>query len=131
MASLSASTRLFDYLIGLARRQQVGQASPNMGKGRTVLLGLSGQNKSFTIQPKYGIYITVMAKPCNTQQAAKAVSVSMMTLHRWIVGAKVKAPKLRIRNGRAVRLVSTADLAELRKPTRAMYYNVPGQQQGY
>jgi hypothetical protein len=44
-----------------------------------------------------------MAKPCNTQQAAKAARIAVMTLHRWMVGKKLKAPKLRIRNGRAVR----------------------------
>ncbi len=61
-----------------------------------------------------------MAKPCNTQQAAKAVGISIMTLHRWIV-AKVKAPKLRIRNGRAVRLWGQADLARLRKLKQQIY----------
>jgi len=62
-----------------------------------------------------------MVKPCNTQQAARAVGISIMTLHRWIVAAKVKAPKLRIRNGRAVRLWSTADLAGLRKLKAQIY----------
>ena len=62
-----------------------------------------------------------MAKPCNTQQAAKAVGIAVMTLHRWIVGNKLKAPKLRIRNGRAVRLWSKADLARLRKAKRLIY----------
>ena len=43
-----------------------------------------------------------------------------MTLHRWIVAGRVKAPKLRIRNGRAVRLWSKADLARLRKLKMAL-----------
>jgi predicted site-specific integrase-resolvase len=72
-----------------------------------------------------------MPKPCNTQQAAKAAGISNMTLHRWIVGAKVKAPKLRIRNGRAVRLWSKADLDRLRKLKRQIYCKGRGRKKGY
>jgi len=77
------------------------------------------------------IYITVMPKPCNTQQAAKAAGISVMTLHRWVVAAKVKAPNLRIRNGRAVRLWGTADLARLRKLKQQIYCKGRGRKPGY
>jgi hypothetical protein len=72
-----------------------------------------------------------MAKPCNTQQAARAAGISNMTLHRWIVSARVKAPKLRIRNGRAVRLWSSADLAQLRKLKQQIYCKGRGRKKGY
>ena len=72
-----------------------------------------------------------MAKPCNTQQAASAVGISMMTLHRWIVAGKVKAPKLRIRNGRAVRLWGQAALARLRSVKQATYCKGRGRKKGY
>ena len=62
-----------------------------------------------------------MVKPCNTQQAAKAAGIAVMTLHRWVVAKRLKAPKLRIRNGRAVRLWGKADLARLRKLKQEIY----------
>ena len=72
-----------------------------------------------------------MAKPCNTQQAAKALGVSVMTLHRWIVAKRLDAPKLRIRNGRAVRLWGSADLARLRKLKQQIYCKGRGRKKGY
>ena len=72
-----------------------------------------------------------MAKPCNTQQAARAVGISIMTLHRWIVAVRVKAPKLRIRNGRAVRLWSKADLGRLRKLKQQIYCKGRERKKGY
>jgi len=72
-----------------------------------------------------------MAKPCNTQQAAKAAGISTMTLHRWMVAGKVKGPELRIRNGRAVRLWSQADLARLRKLKQTIYCKGRGRKKGY
>jgi len=72
-----------------------------------------------------------MANPCNTQQAASAVGVSVMTLHRWVVAKKFKAPKLRIRNGRAVRLWSNGDLARLRKVKQEIYRKGRGRKKGY
>jgi predicted site-specific integrase-resolvase len=71
-----------------------------------------------------------MAKPCNTQQAAKAAGIAVMTLHRWAVAKKLKAPKLRIRDGRAVRLWSKADLARLRKVKRLIYGKGKGPRKG-
>jgi hypothetical protein len=59
------------------------------------------------------------------------VGISVMTLHRWIVSAKVKAPKLRIRNGRAVRLWTSSDLAALRKLKQATYCKGRGRKKGY
>jgi predicted site-specific integrase-resolvase len=72
-----------------------------------------------------------MVKPCNTQQAAKAAGVAVMTIHRWVVAKKLKAPKLRIRNGRAVRLWSKTDLAGLRKLKQAIYCKGRGMKKGY
>jgi len=72
-----------------------------------------------------------MKVPCNTKHAAELVGISMMTLHRWIVAAKVKAPKLRIRNGRAVRLWSKVDLAQLRKVKQETYCKGRGRKKGY
>jgi hypothetical protein len=79
---------------------------------------------------KYGIYIIYMANPCNTQQAAEAVGISVMTLHRWMVTKKCKAPKLRIRNGRAVRLWSKTDLDRLRKLKQEIYCKGRGRKKG-
>ena len=53
-----------------------------------------------------------------------------MTLHRWVVAGKVKAPRLRIRNGRAVRLWSSAHLAGLRKVKRLIYGKGKGPRKG-
>ena len=72
-----------------------------------------------------------MEKPCNTQEAAKAAGISVMTLHRWIVGKKLQVPRLQIRNGRAVRLWSKADLARLRKLKQVIYCKGRGRKKGY
>jgi hypothetical protein len=89
------------------------------------------KTKGFTFALKYCIYITYMAKCLNTQQAAKAVGIAVMTLHRWAVAKRLKAPKLRIRNGRAVRLWSNADLDQLRKLKQAIYCRGRGRKKGY
>lgn len=44
-----------------------------------------------------------------------------MTLQRWIAAGKVQAPKLQIRNGRAVRLWSKDDLGRLRAVKKAIF----------
>jgi len=72
-----------------------------------------------------------MVKPCNTQQAAKAAGIAVMTLHRWIVARKLEAPKLRIRNGRAVRLWSKADLNRLNRLKQEIYCKGRGRKKGY
>jgi predicted site-specific integrase-resolvase len=56
-----------------------------------------------------------------TEEAAKRAGIALVTLQRWIAGGKVKAPKLRIRNGRAVRLWATDDLDRLRQTKLAIY----------
>jgi predicted site-specific integrase-resolvase len=71
-----------------------------------------------------------MAKPCNTQQAASAVGISVMTLQRWLAAGKVEGPRLRIRHGRAVRLWGKADLARLRKVKRLIYGKGKGPRKG-
>jgi predicted site-specific integrase-resolvase len=72
-----------------------------------------------------------MAKPCNTQQAAKAAGIAVMTLHRWVVAKRLKAPKLRIRNGRAVRLWSKADLNRIARLKQKIYCKGRGRKKGY
>ena len=72
-----------------------------------------------------------MKKPCNTQEVAKAAGIAVMTLHRWVVAKRLKAPKLRIRNGRAVRLWSSADLAKLLELKQAIYCKGRGRKKGY
>ena len=71
-----------------------------------------------------------MVNTCNTQQAAKAAGIAVMTLHRWVVAKRLKAPKLRIRHGRAVRLWGKADLARLRKLKQAICCKGRGQEKG-
>ena len=72
-----------------------------------------------------------MVKPCNTQQAAKAAGIAVMTLYRWVVAKKLKAPKLRIRNGRAVRLWNSADLDRVRRLKQEIYCKGRGRKKGY
>ena len=72
-----------------------------------------------------------MAKLFNTQQAAKAAGIAVMTLHRWVVAKKLKAPKLRIRNGRAVRLWSKVDLDRLSELKQKIYCKGRGRKKGY
>jgi hypothetical protein len=71
-----------------------------------------------------------MVNTCNTQQAAKAAGIAVMTLHRWVVAKRLKAPKLRIRNGRAVRLWGNADLARLIKLKQEIYCKGRGRKKG-
>jgi hypothetical protein len=58
------------------------------------------------------------------------VGIAVMTLHRWVVAKRLKAPKLRIRNGRAVRLWSKTDLVRLRKVKRLVYGKGKGPRKG-
>lgn len=72
-----------------------------------------------------------MAKALNTQQVAHQTGISVMTLHRWTVTKKLKAPALRIRNGRAVRLWSKVDLERLRALKQEIYCKGRGRKKGY
>jgi hypothetical protein len=72
-----------------------------------------------------------MAKPLNTQQAAKTAGIAVMTLHRWVVAKRLRAPVLRIRNGRAVRLWGKADLDRLRALKQKIYCKSRGRKKGY
>jgi len=54
-----------------------------------------------------------------------------MTLHRWIVAKRLKAPKLRIRNGRAVRLWGNADLRRIVRLKQEIYCKGRGRKKGY
>lgn len=72
-----------------------------------------------------------MVKPYNTQQAAKAAGIAVMTLHRWMVAKRLKAPKLRIRNGRAVRLWSKVDLDRLNRLKQEIYCKGRGRKKDY
>jgi predicted site-specific integrase-resolvase len=71
-----------------------------------------------------------MAMPCNTQQAAKAVGISTMTLQRWLAAGKVKGPELRIQNGHTIRPWTDADLARLRKVKGLVYGKGKGPRKG-
>ena len=56
-----------------------------------------------------------------TRQAAGAVGIDRVTLQRWIAAGLVRAPKAVVRNGRAVRLWSEADLQTLRNRKEQIY----------
>jgi MerR HTH family regulatory protein len=58
--------------------------------------------------------VIVSPRLFNTTEAAKAAGVTRATVQEWIRRAIVAAPKLRIRNGRAVRLWTTAEVAKLK-----------------
>ena len=49
-----------------------------------------------------------------TAEAAIRTGLNRVTLQEWIRQGRVKAPRLVLRNGRAVRLWSQADLKKLR-----------------
>lgn len=72
-----------------------------------------------------------MVKALNTQQAAKAAGIAVMTLHRWVAAKRLKAPKLLIRNGRAVRLWGKADLDRLHALKQEIYCKGRGRKKGY
>jgi excisionase family DNA binding protein len=55
-----------------------------------------------------------MRSGLTTTEAARKTGLSRVTLQEWIRTGKVKAPRLVLRNGRAVRLWSQADIENLR-----------------
>jgi MerR HTH family regulatory protein len=56
----------------------------------------------------------VSSKLFNTTEAAKEAGITRATLQEWIRRKVVAAPKLRIRDGRAVRLWTSAEVAKLK-----------------
>ncbi len=56
----------------------------------------------------------VSPKLFNTTEAAEEVGITRATLQEWIRRKIVAAPKLRIRDGRAVRLWTSAEVAKLK-----------------
>jgi predicted site-specific integrase-resolvase len=72
-----------------------------------------------------------MAKALNTHQAAKAAGIAVMTLHRWVAAGRLKPPQLSVRNNRAVRLWSNADLSKLRRLKQEIYCKGRGRKKGY
>jgi predicted site-specific integrase-resolvase len=65
-----------------------------------------------------------MGKPYTTRQAAKGVRIALVTLQRWIADRKVKAPRLAVRHGRAVRLWTERDMSQLRRIKKQVYGKV-------
>ena len=56
-----------------------------------------------------------MASKIPTTQAAEEPGITRVTLQRWIRARKMEAPAPIIRNGRAVRLWSKADIERMKK----------------
>ncbi len=68
------------------------------------------------------LYVSQMSlKASTTREAADGLGVSLNTLQRWIKARKVKAPKLTVVHGRAVRLWTQKDIARLRKVKEEIY----------
>jgi predicted site-specific integrase-resolvase len=62
-----------------------------------------------------------MEKRLTTAGAAQKAGIARHTLQRWIRIGRVRAPKPVVREGRAVRLWSPADVDRLRKVKTATY----------
>jgi len=54
-------------------------------------------------------------KLCTTVEVAKTQGVPRATLQFWIASGKLKAPKVQLIGGRAVRLWNEADIESVRK----------------
>ena len=54
-----------------------------------------------------------MRSGVTTTEAARKTGLNRVTLQEWIRMGRVRAPKLVLRNGRAVRLWSQADIEKL------------------
>jgi excisionase family DNA binding protein len=55
-----------------------------------------------------------MRSSLTTTEAAEKTGLNRVTLQEWIRTGRVRAPRLVLRNGRAVRLWSQADIEKLR-----------------
>lgn len=56
-----------------------------------------------------------------TSEAAEEIGIDMRTLTRWIAAGRVKAPKVQLRGGRAVRLWDQEAMDRLRKAKESTY----------
>jgi excisionase family DNA binding protein len=68
----------------------------------------------------------VTEKAYTTREAAKAVGITRVTLQAWIAKGKLKAPQMRIVDGRAVRLWTASDMAALRRVKAKVYMKQMG-----
>jgi excisionase family DNA binding protein len=62
-----------------------------------------------------------MRSDVTTEEAARKTGLNRVTLQEWIRMGRVKAPRLVLRNGRAVRLWSQADIDGLREVKSLTY----------
>jgi predicted site-specific integrase-resolvase len=62
-----------------------------------------------------------MRSGLTTTGAARKAGINRVTLQEWIRTGRVKAPRLVLRNGRAVRLWSQADIEKLQAVKRQTY----------
>jgi excisionase family DNA binding protein len=69
---------------------------------------------------------SVSPKTFTTGQAADEVEITRQTLQTWISKGKLKAPKTQLRNGRAVRLWTESDVAQLRRVKKEIYLKEMG-----
>ena len=58
--------------------------------------------------------MSMAPKYLTTTEAAKAVGITRATIYEWIKRGMVRAPKLQLGNGHAVRLWSESDVARLK-----------------
>jgi len=68
-----------------------------------------------TGQLKYDTGVYVSPKTYTTREAAKAVGITRVTLQRWIVAGKIRAPQTQLVEGVGMRLWSEKDISRLRK----------------
>jgi excisionase family DNA binding protein len=72
-----------------------------------------------------------MKGPLTTRYAAKEVGISLMTLQRWIANEDIRAPRLQIVNGRAMRIWEPGDLERLRLLKEKIYCRGRGRKKGF
>jgi excisionase family DNA binding protein len=72
-----------------------------------------------------------MKRPVTTRYAAKEVGISLMTLQRWIANEDIRAPRLQIVNGRAMRIWEADDLERLRLLKKKIYCRGRGRKKGF
>jgi excisionase family DNA binding protein len=72
-----------------------------------------------------------MKRALTTRYAAKEVGISLMTLQRWIANEDIRAPRLEIVNGRAMRIWKANDLERLRALKTKIYCRGRGRKKGF